>query len=632
MKSQSHRYLLVTLFIALLFVLWAQIPALRDPFQIEEDVRNLPWMWSLTDSTLFSRSPFIQGKIFLISLGNMQWPYIIDNPVYGLLIQLGSYFVSPLTLVKLIPIPLTLLVAYYAFRLGQTAVTNRFAVIFSLTFVALNLTLHTEVSVIAGLQRSFVSLFVLVLAYYLLSGHFGRAALTLFFAATIYVPILPVCGLTYLFSCIDWRNQNNLSWQRRINWRAISWLFFICVVILIFMFPLFQEQLMPSNPAPQTPISESSTTSTAQTHPWENPRFSLKGPKPLFIFFPFIGRGGIASGPSVGILIGLFAFFLIASYPLLKKQFQKPPVVLQQILYASIIVYILSWLIFFITSRFLLYIPSRHTQTTLFIVLLFMTLQNAVPAFKAWVDWISRHRQKAALFIFILTLLGLVVIIWQIFRQGLTFPSAIVAGLLLLLAVISWQLFKERTATSKTETPTFDLPRWGQILLLFFILLLAFSYIRFASPPFHNPTPDEREMYEYLQSLPKDALISGHPCSLDGVPIFAQRNILFNCEEYGYADPQSVSATLVAYYNDNPEQILAYCHEYGVDYLIVDTEKWLTHDRIVAGNFFYEPYASALQPDLIAQSQFALASINPEQYLFTAGSLFIIPCTEIAFD
>lgn len=632
MRSQTHRYLLITLSIAFLFVLWVQIPVLRDPFQIEEDVRNLPWMWNLTDLMLFSRSPFIQGKILLISIGNIQWPYIIDNPIYALIIQLGSYFVSPLTLVKLIPLLLTLLVAYYAFRLGQTAVTNRFAVIFSLTFVALNLTLHTEVSIIAGLQRSFVSLFVLALAYYLLSGLYGRASLTLFFAATIYIPILPVCGLTYLFSCIDWRNQDNPSWQQRINWRAILWLVGICIVILIFMFPLFQQHLMPRNPPPNLPTTENFVTPPEQSYPWEDPRFSLKGSKPLFIFPPLIGRGGIASGPSVGILIGLFAFFLIISYSLQKKQFQKPPVVLRQIFYASIIVYILSWLIFFITSRFLLYIPSRHTQTTFFIVLLFMTLQNAVPAFKAWGDWVSRHRPKTGIFIFIITLLWLAIIFWQMLRQGITFPLAIVAGLLLLLAAISWQLFKQRTGTQKTQTPTFELPKWGRILLLFVILLLAFSYIRFASPPFHNPSSDERAMYEYLQSLPKDSLISGHPCTMDGIPIYAQRNILFNCEEYSYANPQSVTATLEAYYSDNPEQIIAYCHEYGVDYLVVDTEEWLTHDRITAGNFFYEPYASALQPELLAQSQFSLASIDPEQYLFTSGSLFIIPCTANIFD
>ena len=638
MKNQSQRYLLFTLFVAFLLVLWVLLPSLNDPFQIEEDVRNLPWIWLLKDQTLFSRYPFFQEQIQMVSFGNIQWQYVINNPVYGLIIQLGSVVASPLSLVKLLPFPLMLVATYYAFRLGQTAVNDRFAVVFALTFATLNLTLHTEVSVIAGLQRSFVSLFVLALAYYLLVDHHGRAALTLFLSATIYIPILPVCGLAFLINCFNWRNPDNYPWKKRIKWDALLWLIGSGVAILIFMFPLFQQQLSPpNNLSPPTKVEESAPEIAKEEaeeilHPLENPKYTLQGSKPLFIFFPLIGRGGIASGPSVGILIGLFMFFLLASLPLLKSKFQRPPIILTQLLISSIIVYILAWLTVFIVDRFLLYIPSRHTQTTFFIVLLFMTLQNALPAFKAWSEWINKHKRKVAFILFLGTLGAIVALIWMMLDQGVKIPLITVTILLIVLLAICWQLFSQPPSTPKPKTEAPKLPKWGSSFIIIGLLLIAFSYVRFASPVFLNPTTDERAMYEYLKTLPTDALISGHPCTLDGVPIFTQRNILFNCEEFGYVSDQTVSATLKAFYSNDPQEILTYCANYGVDYLVIDTETWLTYERIESNKFFYEPFASSLQTDFLSQPQFTLASLDPDRYIFASGPIFIVPCVEDTFS
>lgn len=623
MLYSSKKFLYLTLLIAFLFTLWVQLPNLRDPFLIEEDVRNLPWVWLLTETDLFPHFSGVHKNILFVTVGHIQWPYVMENPVYGLIVQMGSYFWSPLTVVKLLPFLLMLVAVYYAYRLGETAVSPSFATIYAITFAALNLTLHTEVSVIAGLQRSFVCPLLLALAYYLHNGRYPQAAFTLFLAATIYIPILPVMMLTYLLGSIRWQ-KHGLSWAERINKRAFYSLMAALITIFIFMLPFFQQYLQP------VPVTTLPGITIPQLPILQNPHYSVQGPKPLFIFFPFIGRGGIASGPSVGILIGLFALFLVISYPLLQGQFRRLPRVLRDMFYASIFAYVLAWLSIVILARFLFYIPSRHTQSSLFIILLFLVLLNGPLAFQAWSEWISHHRRGVAITLLLLALLALVGFSGLMLWQGVTAPLVLVTILCGALAVISWLLGHQTPLPDKQSTQSTHIPAWLRYGFALMGLVAVLAYLRFAVTPFHNPSTDERATYQFLQTLPKDTVIGGHPCTMDDIPLYVQLNILFNCEIYSQSDP--VSATLEAYYSSDAERIVAYCEQYGVDYLVVDTEKWLNRERVVSGKFFYEPYASAIQPELLENSSYFLATIPPERRLFSAGPIFVVQCSSTALN
>ncbi|GAB4264429.1 MAG: hypothetical protein Kow0080_03480 [Candidatus Promineifilaceae bacterium] len=604
--------------IAFLLTLWVQLPNLADPFRIEEDVRNLPWLWQLTDAQLFARFPTVQDEITYLHIGRFNMPYVVDNPGYGLIIQLGSLLFSPLTVVKLLPFLLIVTAVYYAYQLGKKSISPIFGAVFAITFAAINLTLHSEVSVLAGLQRSFVCPLLLAAAYYLYEEEFGKAALVVVLSAVIYIPILPVIGLTYFFHCVHWQNLRH-SWREWVYWRGAGWLVTAVLFIIILMNPLLQQHFSTAF-TPSPGISDGH----AATNVLQNPYFSLDGPKPLFIFFPFIGRGGIASGPSVGIYIGLFLLFLLFNFPLLKEEFHPLPLVFKQMLLASSIVFVLAWFVFLRTSHFLLYIPSRHTQSSLFIILLYWTLINVPMATKKWAQLITVHRRQAALFIFIVAVVGglalLVVIVWS----GFSVPLAVVASLCGLLAVMSWYASRQRPLPNPQPASVANIPFILRFIIMAVVMLGVLGYLRVTAVPYYAPTKNERAIYQFIQTLPKNALIGGHPCTLDDIPIYSQRSILFNCEEYSDSDP--VVQTLDAYYSDTPERILTYCQTFGVDYLVVDTNKWLTSDRIRSGMFFYEPYASALQPELNQRQTFYLSAIPKEKQLFSAGPLYVIAC------
>ena len=54
-------------------------------------------------------------------------------------------------------------------------------------------------------------------------------------------------------------------------------------------------------------------------------------------------------------------------------------------------------------------------------------------------------------------------------------------------------------------------------------LLTEISYL--------NPPPAERELLQFLRTVPKDALIAGSPCALDSVQLFAERQVFFTFEQ-----------------------------------------------------------------------------------------------------
>lgn len=618
--SKLHRnYLAASLGAAFLLTLWVQLPNLADPFRIEEDVRNLPWVWQLTDAQLFARFPAVQDEIIYLHIGQFNVPYVVNNPGYGLIIQLGSLLFSPLTVIKLLPFLLILTAVYYAYRLGEKSVSPLFGAVFAITFAAINLTLHSEVSVLAGLQRSFVCPLLLAAAYYLYMEEFGKAALVVVLSAVIYIPVLPVIGITYFFYCIQWKRLRR-TWREWVHWRGMGWLVTAVLFTLILMSPLLQHHLS----AVFTP-SPGTSNSSAATSVLQNPYFSLDGPKPLFIFFPFVGRGGIASGPSVAIYIGLFSLFLVFNFPLLKEKFRPLPLVFTQMLFASLIAFALAWLTFLLTSQFLLYIPSRHTQSSLFIILLYWTLMNVPMATKKWAELMTAYRRQAALIIFMGAVVGGLALLVKIAQDGFSAPLVVVLGLCGLLAVMSWYASRKRPLPNPHPASVTTIPVFVRLIIGVVALTGILSYLRAAAVPYYAPTKDERAIYQFIQTLPKEALIGGHPCTLDDIPIYSQRSILFNCEEYRASDP--IVQTLDAYYSDTPERILAYCQTFGIDYLVVDTEKWLTSDRIQSGKFFYEPYASALQSELNQRQTFYLAAIPKDKQLYSAGSLYVIPCS-----
>ena len=98
-----------------------------------------------------------------------------------------------------------------------------------------------------------------------------------------------------------------------------------------------------------------------------------------------------------------------------------------------------------------------------------------------------------------------------------------------------------------------------------------------------NPTNYEREIFEIVKTLPKKIILAGSPDDLDGIPLFAQRNVLFR---HLFPDSNAPIVEMFdAYYGEDPDRILDFCYQYGVDYWLRDVRDFEL-DYLNAGDFF----------------------------------------------
>lgn len=110
------------------------------------------------------------------------------------------------------------------------------------------------------------------------------------------------------------------------------------------------------------------------------------------------------------------------------------------------------------------------------------------------------------------------------------------------------------------------------------IFLIGFSLAIHRNYPWSGaarcPFPD---LIQYLETVPKDALIAGHPMDMDWVPTFAKRKVLVNEElavpwqgKYYEEIRRRTEDLFEAYYSTSPEQIRLLKEKYGVEYLVVN--------------------------------------------------------------
>jgi hypothetical protein len=157
-----------------------------------------------------------------------------------------------------------------------------------------------------------------------------------------------------------------------------------------------------------------------------------------------------------------------------------------------------------------------------------------------------------------------------------------------------------------------------------------------------DPPLVERKLLAFLETLPKDVLLAGTPCilenrklmgtpsTLDNVPLFAKRQILFSCEQLS-PDEDLMREALDAYYAEQPRAILDFCQTYGVDYLVINRLAY-TQAYLDRGWIFFEPYNQELLPRVKARDSFALAQVPDEAKVFESDGLFVVPCTRSALE
>jgi hypothetical protein len=137
------------------------------------------------------------------------------------------------------------------------------------------------------------------------------------------------------------------------------------------------------------------------------------------------------------------------------------------------------------------------------------------------------------------------------------------------------------------------------------------------------------QLYAYLQTLPKDIVIAGHPLEMDNVPLFARRKVLVNQElslpyftGYYAEVRQRLHDSLLAYYAADAQQVQRFVEHYGVDYILLNTAHF--EPAFLRGRVYYEPFGSLLKQRLATQRRFALLEAPPGERVYVHGPYILV--------
>jgi hypothetical protein len=166
-----------------------------------------------------------------------------------------------------------------------------------------------------------------------------------------------------------------------------------------------------------------------------------------------------------------------------------------------------------------------------------------------------------------------------------------------------------------------NVARWSILLAVGVIVVsLGTVYIRILGVRTTNPSEHERDIYEFVASLPKDAVLAGDPDIMTNIPLFSKRSVLFrelfpktNAPIVEYFDAQ---------YAENPQTTLDFCQRYQISYLVLDTRDFAP-GYLAKGDFFYQPWNDRIVETVAGRSNFFLPQL---QSVFASGPFMVIKC------
>ncbi len=618
-KQSHHRLMALTLLVALLLTIWTFSPLLSDKYLAVNDVRNYYWMARAQDPTLFARDYiyFAGGDLIEKDILNF---HIVFDPFtlgYSLIFYLCSSVVDYVWLIKLsIPI-LTAVCVIYIFKLGCFLDNGLTALSLSLFFIFFMLASPQSISLATGLPRAFVMPLMIPFLYYLVSQKYLKACLMIFMSTLFYLPAFPPMVLAYGVSLFGFKHPIKVSLAISKNkiFPFIATLVFSSFIVALAL--AAQLNLLP------TPDVEPLNTSV--TLDWgdsltNNPAFQGGGAMPLFIGFPFLGRAGVFdTGADVinFLVLAILSFLIYKS--LGPKSWRHIPGGVWGLLIAGLVMYALAVYTLLSVGTTALYLPSRYTRSTLFLSLLCFVGLNWIAFLKVLPQWLLRNIR---LIIFFFVTFGLALALVYLFssNRGLLIPTLWLVGVILLailvpfgVSVFFWLVTTPRLMKKRKY--------WGGVLISgigFFMLGMLYVWTLGLKTP--NPSLSERALYEFVATLPKDAMIAGDPEVMTNIPLFSKRSVLFR------ALFPSPNAPFIEYfdaqYAENVEPIIHFCQRYKVDYLVINTAQ-LTPDYIAKQKFFYDPWNDAIVERVADHSNFIMPHLEP---VFASGPFRVIKC------
>jgi hypothetical protein len=168
-----------------------------------------------------------------------------------------------------------------------------------------------------------------------------------------------------------------------------------------------------------------------------------------------------------------------------------------------------------------------------------------------------------------------------------------------------------------------------KVILAAIFLVSGFGYNLYFGKE-HFITYPHKGLYEFLSTLPEDALIAGHPELMNPVPLFSRRRVLVTSElSYPYMDKyyakikERTLRFFEAYYSASGQEILDFGRKFGVTHLVVNRSHF-SAEYLRAGNFYFQPFNDYVQRLVRGRRQFFLPKVPQEWVIFEDDYLFVI--------
>lgn len=621
-EIKQNRQLLLVLVISLFVSTYFLSSYFLDQYRVVRDVQNFYWMARAQDPALFPIDFIYLGSYRVLPL-EIFGKHVVLQPLslgYGLIFYVAAMVIDYAWLVKIAALILLLVSVIYLFSFGKQFGEKEAAVSLSLLFVFFMLASPLSISIFSGLQRAFALPILIVFLYYLSGNRYAAAALVIVGASLIYLPNLPLMVLTYLMVLVKFGFpfKTSLSLNKK---RVLPLLLAVLFSSFVAAFGVASQlRLLPNQ---DTELFVAAVEQNTPVH--DLPRFQTGGSTPLFIGFPFLGRAGIFdTGGDVLNFIVLMIFSALIYKIAGRSSLARIPRPVWYLAAAGLVMYAVSLFFVFVLSSFALYLPSRYTRSTLMLAALFYVGLNWSDLIRLLPNWLRRNRKLIVFacvsFVFMLGSVYLISPNRQLLIPTFWFIGLVACGLLTPLGVsaLAWLIAIQPSRLGAL--------RWGvATIILLLTILMATIYIDILGVKTTNPSAEERAAYEFVATLPKDAVMIGDPDLMTSIPLFSKRSVLFR---EMFPHPQApITQYFDSQYADTPQPMLDFCRQYQVNYVILNQEEFKPH-YMAREQFFYEPWNSQIVEIVDGRTEFALLDLQP---IFTSGPYRVIKCDAETF-
>ncbi|MCB9098300.1 MAG: hypothetical protein H6632_02085 [Anaerolineales bacterium] len=626
--------------LSIIGVAWLQWPRLGDPYRVDEDFRTFYWFAKFQNPALFSHDPD-QGMRYVEILRPWGKPFLtsIFSLGYDFLFYAAGFVFEPILFSKLLPFILMPITVLYVFEFGRLVRDHNTSLVLGIGFLLFNLAASSAVSVLNGLQRSFALTFMVVLLYYLQAQKYKSAVVATLVAALFYPPASVLMLATWGLAALPSLRLSHIGvWLQSRAVVHLGLAVILTGVILsasvIHLLGVFDAFTNPAQTAPEGLAEASDVKTEPSDSLFTNPVYGPGGSVELFYVFPLVGRGGIVDlGEDLINLLILLALSGLIVLVQGRAAFKLPQVVWAMLI-ATLVMFVAAWFVALIINNFLLYLPSRYTRVGLFLFLFLFFGVNIIDFVKEAPGLLRRNPRRLVWLVagIELVILGLI----------LFYPteSATISGLNmkwllgltgLLFSVLGVALYRRPPASPAQSSRPATLSPLTKGVIGLIGAICVIGWLTYASilteVSYLNPPSEERALFNFLSTLPTDAVIAGTPCAINSVELFARRSVLFSCEQ-SHGDSRAIRTALMAYYAADTQTIGQFCAEYGVNYLVIDRQSY-SPEYLAQNDIYFEPYNHELLSVIARQDRFILADLPDEIKLFQNGPIYVVECAQL---